>query len=154
MRNAEGVTRLLALQVLVVMPILAALSVSSVLGSGSDAMTASAQAWSMATGSKLANMPMSLTIGVSFSGWQSQLGLISMASEMRKFGAVDNGLGILGDLAVEYIGRGVIAGLNAVLVACRNAAAAAHAAIVVDGSHVHRARSCQQACARGCRRTR
>ena len=47
---------------------------------------ASAQAWSMATGSKLANMPISLTMGVSFSGWQSQLGLMSMASEMWKLG--------------------------------------------------------------------
>ena len=53
--------------------------------------------------------------------------------------AVDNGLCILGDLAVEHVGRGVIAGLDAVLVACRNAASAAHAAIVVDGGHVHRA---------------
>ena len=53
--------------------------------------------------------------------------------------AVDNGLGVLGDLAVEHVGRGVIAGLDAVLVACRNAASAAHAAIVVDGGHVHRA---------------
>ena len=53
--------------------------------------------------------------------------------------AVDDGLRILGDLAVEHVGRGLIAGLDAVLVACRNAASAAHAAIVVDGSHVHRA---------------
>ena len=55
--------------------------------------------------------------------------------------AVDNGLCILGDLAVEHVGRGVIAGLDAVLVACRNAASAAHAAIVVDSGHVHRASS-------------
>ena len=55
--------------------------------------------------------------------------------------AVDNGLGVLGDLAVEHVCRGLIAGLDAVLVACRNAASAAHAAIVVDGSHVHRASS-------------
>ena len=53
--------------------------------------------------------------------------------------AVDDGLGVLGDLAVEHVGRGLIAGLDAVLVACRNAASAAHAAIVVDGGHVHRA---------------
>ena len=53
--------------------------------------------------------------------------------------AVDDGLRILGDLAVEHVVRGLIAGLDAVLVACRNAASAAHAAIVVDGSHVHRA---------------
>ena len=55
--------------------------------------------------------------------------------------AVDDGLGVLGDLAVEHVGRGLITGLDAVLVACRNAASAAHAAIVVDGSHVHRASS-------------
>ena len=40
----------------------------------------------MATGSKLANMPMSPTIGVSFSSWQSQLGLTSMASDTWKLG--------------------------------------------------------------------
>ena len=55
--------------------------------------------------------------------------------------AVDDGLGVLGNLAVEHVGRGVIAGLDGVLVACRNAASAAHAAIVVDGGHVHRASS-------------
>mgnify|MGYP006880500911 CR=1 FL=1 len=60
---------------------------------------------------------------------------------MWKLGAVDDGLGVLGDLAVEHVGRGVIAGLDAVLVACRNAASAAHAAIVVDAGHVHRASS-------------
>ena len=53
--------------------------------------------------------------------------------------AVDDGLRILGDLVVEYVGRGIIVGLDAVLVARRNAASAAHAAIVVDGSHVNRA---------------
>ena len=52
---------------------------------------------------------------------------------------LDNGLRILGDLVVEYVGRGIIVGLDAVLVARRNAASAAHAAIVVDGSHVNRA---------------
>ena len=53
--------------------------------------------------------------------------------------AVDDGLGVLGDLAVEHVGRGVIAGLDGVLVAHADAAAAAHTAIVVDGSHVNRA---------------
>ena len=53
--------------------------------------------------------------------------------------AVDNGLRILGDLAVEHVGRGFIAGLDGVLVAHADAAAAAHAAIVVDGSDVDRA---------------
>ena len=60
---------------------------------------------------------------------------------MEARAAVDDGLGVLGDLAVEHVGRGVIAGLDAVLVACRNAASAAHAAIVVDSGHVHRASS-------------
>ena len=59
--------------------------------------------------------------------------------DMEARATVDDGLGVLGDLAVEHVGRGVIAGLDAVLVACRNAATAAHAAIVVDGGHVHRA---------------
>ena len=59
--------------------------------------------------------------------------------DMEARAAVDDGLGVLGDLTVEHVGRGLIAGLDAVLVACRNAASAAHAAIVVDGSHVHRA---------------
>ena len=36
------------------------------------ALTASIQAWSRATGSKLANMPMSGTTAASFSAWQSQ----------------------------------------------------------------------------------
>ena len=52
---------------------------------------------------------------------------------------VDDGLRVLGDLIVENVGRGVIVRLDAVLVARRNAASAAHAAIVVDGSHVNRA---------------
>ena len=54
---------------------------------------------------------------------------------------LDNGLGVLGDLAVEHVGRGFIAGLDGVLVAHADAAAAAHAAIVVDSGHVHRASS-------------
>ena len=52
---------------------------------------------------------------------------------------LNNGLGVLGDLVVEYVGRGIIVGLDAVLVARGNAASAAHAAIVVDGSHANRA---------------
>ena len=54
---------------------------------------------------------------------------------------LDNGLGVLGDLTVEHVGRGFIAGLDGVLVAHADAAAAAHAAIVVDSGHVHRASS-------------
>ncbi len=52
--------------------------------------------------------------------------------------AVDDGLGVLSDLVVEYVGRGIIVGLDAVLVARRNAASAAHAAIVVDSGNVNR----------------
>ena len=59
--------------------------------------------------------------------------------DMEARAAVDDSLRVLGDLAVEHIGRGVITGLDAVLVACRNAAAAAHAAIVVDSGDVNRA---------------
>ena len=59
--------------------------------------------------------------------------------DMEARAAVDDGLGVLGNLAVEHVGRGLIAGLDGVLVAHADAAAAAHAAIVVDGSHVHRA---------------
>ena len=61
--------------------------------------------------------------------------------DMEARAAVDNGLRILGDLAVEHVGRGLIAGLDGVLVAHADAAAAAHAAIVVDSGHVHRASS-------------
>ena len=57
--------------------------------------------------------------------------------DMEARAAVDDGLGVLGDLAVEHVGRGFIAGLDGVLVAHADAAAAAHAAIVVDGGHVH-----------------
>ena len=52
--------------------------------------------------------------------------------------AVDNGLRILGDLAVEHVGRSVMAGLDGVLVAHADAAAAAHAAIMVDSGNVNR----------------
>ena len=65
---------------------LSRMSVSSVFGSAGAASAMSMQAWSMATGSKLANMPRSGTMGVSFSAWQSQLGLMSMASEIWKLG--------------------------------------------------------------------
>ena len=41
-------------------------------------LTASAQAWSRATGSNEANIPMFGTIGASFSPWQSQFGEISI----------------------------------------------------------------------------
>ena len=53
--------------------------------------------------------------------------------------AVDDGLGVLGDLTVEHVGRGIIAGLDGVLVAHADAAAATHTAIVVDGGDVDRA---------------
>ena len=47
---------------------------------------ASAHAWSRATGSKLANIPISGRIGASFSPWQSQFGLISCTREIWKHG--------------------------------------------------------------------
>ena len=50
------------------------------------AWQASTQAWSMATGSKEANIPMSGRIGASFSAWQSQLGEMSRAILMKKDG--------------------------------------------------------------------
>ena len=65
---------------------LARISVSSVSGIAGICSAMSMQAWSIATGSKLANMPISGTMGVSFSGWQSQLGLTSIASEMWNCG--------------------------------------------------------------------
>ena len=55
-------------------------------GMGWAAMQASAQAWSRATGSKLANMPISGRMGASFSPWQSQFGLTSCTREMWKQG--------------------------------------------------------------------
>ena len=60
--------------------------VYSVSGRAAAAWTASMQAWSRATGSKLAKKPMSPTMGLSFSSWQSQLGLTSMARLMWKHG--------------------------------------------------------------------
>ena len=51
---------------------------------------------------------------------------------------LNNGLRVLSDLVVEHVGRGIIVGLDAVLVARRNATAAAHAAIVVDSGDVNR----------------
>ena len=50
------------------------------------ALTASAQAWSRAMGSKEANMPTSGTMGRSFSLWQSQLGETSTTRLMWKQG--------------------------------------------------------------------
>ena len=58
---------------------------------------------------------------------------------MEARAVLNNGLRVLSNLVVEYVGRGIIVGLDAVLVARRNAASAAHAAIVVNGSHVNRA---------------
>ena len=61
-------------------------SLSALLGLAGMAFTASAAARSIATGSKEANIPILGTIGASFSGWQSQLGEISAAMLMWKFG--------------------------------------------------------------------
>ncbi len=55
-------------------------------GSGVAARQASAQAWSSASGSKEANIPIFGRIGASFSPWQSQFGDTSTISEMWKFG--------------------------------------------------------------------
>ena len=49
---------------------------------------------------------------------------------------VDDGLGVLGDLVVEDLGCRAVAGMDGVLVAHGDAAAAAHAAVVVDARHV------------------
>ena len=49
---------------------------------------------------------------------------------------VDDGLGVLGDLVVEDLGRRVVVGVDGVLIAHGDAAAAAHAAVVVDARHV------------------
>jgi len=48
-----------------------------------------------------------------------------------------NGLRILGNLAVEHIGGRTAIGTNRILIAYADAAAAAHAAIMVDGCHVN-----------------
>ena len=86
MRNAEGIMRLITVQVLVFMShLLRALGKHGVRKRGlSHCRVGTSLVYS--TGSKLANMPMSLMIGVSFSAWQSQLGLISIASEIWKLG--------------------------------------------------------------------
>ena len=86
MRDAEGILGLLALQMLVIM-----LHLGRAVGKLGVRQRLQLLAFVIeaATGQTLsdyANMPISLTIGVSFSGWQSQLGLISMASEMWKLG--------------------------------------------------------------------
>lgn len=49
---------------------------------GGRRLTASAQARSIATGSKEAKKPISGTMGISFSAWQSQKGEISRARLM------------------------------------------------------------------------
>ena len=55
-------------------------------GIGAALRQASTQAWSSASGSKEANIPIFGRIGTSFSPWQSQLGDTSTIREIWKFG--------------------------------------------------------------------
>ena len=64
----------------------ARLSPSCESGSGALLRQASAQAWSRATGSNEANIPISGRIGASFSPWQSQFGEMSRTMLMWKHG--------------------------------------------------------------------
>lgn len=140
MRDAEGVARLLALQMLVVMLHLGRavgklgvrqrLGCHDGIGAGlvdGDRVEAREHADVVDDGRVI--LGMAVAVGADVHGER----------DMEAGAILDNGLRILGDLVVEYVGRGVIVGLDAVLVARRNAASAAHAAIVVDGSHVNRA---------------
>ena len=61
-------------------------SESWLFGSGCIFRQASTQAWSSASGSNDANIPIFGRIGASFSGWQSQFGDTSTTSEIWKFG--------------------------------------------------------------------
>ena len=140
MRDAEGVLGLLALQMLVVMLHLGGavgelgvgqrLGCHDGIGAGLvDGDRVKAREHADIVNDRRVVFGMAIAVGADIHGKR----------DMEARAAVDDGLSVLGDLAVEHVGRGVIAGLDAVLVACRNAASAAHAAIVVDGGHVHRA---------------
>ena len=142
MRDAEGVLGLLALQMLVVVlhlgRAIGELGVGQRLGCHDgigaglvDGDRVEAREHADVVDDRRVVFGMAIAVGADIHGKR----------DVEARAAVDNGLCILGDLAVEHVGRGVIAGLDAVLVACRNAASAAHAAIVVDGGHVHRASS-------------
>ena len=140
MRDAEGVVRLLALQMLVIVLHLGGavgklgvgqrLGCHDGIGTGLvDGDRVEAREHADIVDDRRVVFGMAIAVGADIHGKR----------DMEARTAVDNGLGVLGDLAVEHVGRGVIAGLDAVLVACRNAAAAAHAAIVVDSGDVNRA---------------
>ena len=142
MRDAEGVLGLLALQMLVVVlhlgRAIGELGVGQRLGCHDgigaglvDGDRVEAREHADIVDDRRVVFGMAIAVGADIHGKR----------DVEARAAVDNGLRILGDLAVEHVGRGVIAGLDAVLVACRNAASAAHAAIVVDAGHVHRASS-------------
>ena len=142
MRDAEGVTRLLALQMLVVMlhlgRAIGELGVGQRLGRHDgigtglvDGDRVEAREHADIVDDRRIVFGMAITVGADIHGKR----------DVEARAAVDDGLGVLGDLAVEHVGRGVIDGLDGVLVAHADAASAAHAAIVVDGSHVHRASS-------------
>ena len=139
MRDAEGILGLLALQMLVIMLHLGRavgklgvrqrLGCHDGIGAGLvDGDRVEAREHADIVDDRRVVFGMAIAVGADIHGKR----------DVEARTAVDDGLGVLGDLAVEHVGRGVIAGLDAVLVACRNAASAAHATIVVDGSHVHR----------------
>ena len=140
MRDAEGILGLLALQMLVIMLHLGRavgklgvrqrLGCQDGVGAGlvdGDRVEAREHADVVDDGRVI--LGMAVAVGADVHGER----------DVEARAAVDDGLGVLGDLVVEYVGRGIIVGLDAVLVARRNAASAAHAAIVVDGSHANRA---------------
>ena len=140
MRDAEGILGLLALQMLVVMLHLGGavgeLGVGQRLGRHDgigtglvDGDRVEAREHADIVDDRRVVFGMAIAVGADIHGKR----------DVEARAAVDDGLGVLGDLAVEHVGRSVIAGLDAVLVACRNAASATHAAIVVDGGHAHRA---------------
>ena len=140
MRDAEGILGLLALQMLVVMLHLGGavgelgvgqrLGCHDGIGAGLvDGDRVEAREHADVVDDRRVVFGMAIAVGADIHGER----------DVEARTAVDDGLGVLGDLTVEHVGRGIIVGLDAVLVARRNAASAAHAAIVVDGSHVNRA---------------
>ena len=140
MRDAEGILGLLALQMLVVVLHLGGavgklgvrqrLGCQDGIGTGLiDGDRVEAREHADIVDDRRVVFGMAVAVGADIHGKR----------DVEARAAVDDGFGVLGDLVVEYVGRGIIVGLDAVLVARRNAASAAHAAIVVDGSHVNRA---------------
>ena len=139
MRDAEGVLGLLALQMLVVMlhlgRAIGELGVGQRLGCHDgigaglvDGDRVEAREHADIVDDRRVVFGMAIAVGANVHGERN----------VEARAAVDDGLGVLGDLAVEHVGRGVMAGLDGVLVAHADAAAAAHAAIMVDSSNVNR----------------